>query len=263
MAYSDLGVLLPTESQYGNPGAYTEAIRAEATKQATYLSNMDQFYAQLDESKRQFDMNYSAREKEFSWTSQFQEKKLATETGLAERRLVMEEKQNDLVAQIKQKELQFAETNLGFEKERLGFEKEKLQAELESMRQQIGLKEKEFDLQRELGLGSLDVQRTTAASTSAYQMGQLNLATQTAGFNQQMEAAQLTAELSKLYPQGIRSSEPLNKAAAATGRPSYSYTPVSSMVPQPTISSYSNYTPSYSTSSSGSAVSDYYAKWGK
>lgn len=199
---SDLGVLLPTESQYSAPGAYTEAVRAEAQKQATYLSNMDQFYAQLDESKRQFDLNYSAREKEFSWTSQFEEKKLATETGLAERRLVMEEKQNDLISQIKQKELQFAETQLGFERERIGFEKEKLQAELDMMRQQIGLKEQEFSLQRELGLGQLELGKFTAQSQSAYQQGSLALEQDKLNAQVAINASQLTSK-SPIQPSSI------------------------------------------------------------
>jgi hypothetical protein len=55
MAIGDIGIFNPAEGQYKNPGAYDEALRADALKRATYLSMMDQFYEQLDETKREFD----------------------------------------------------------------------------------------------------------------------------------------------------------------------------------------------------------------
>ena len=61
----EIGMFLPAESAYGTPGAYSQALRAEATKRATYLSEMDQFYSQLEESQRQFDEMLSF--KESSW----------------------------------------------------------------------------------------------------------------------------------------------------------------------------------------------------
>jgi hypothetical protein len=51
----DIGIFNPAEGQYKTPGAYDEALRADALKRATYLSMMDQFYEQLDETKREFD----------------------------------------------------------------------------------------------------------------------------------------------------------------------------------------------------------------
>lgn len=51
----DIGIFNPAESHYKTPGAYDEALRADALKRATYLSMMDQFYEQLDETKREFD----------------------------------------------------------------------------------------------------------------------------------------------------------------------------------------------------------------
>ena len=61
-------MFLPAESAYGTPGAYSQALRAEATKRATYLSQMDQFYSQLEESQRQFDEMLSFKEE--SWEDQ-------------------------------------------------------------------------------------------------------------------------------------------------------------------------------------------------
>ena len=68
MALGEIGMFLPPESAYGTPGAFSQALRAEATKRAAYLSDMDQFYAQLEESKRQFQETLSFKEK--SWEEQ-------------------------------------------------------------------------------------------------------------------------------------------------------------------------------------------------
>jgi len=65
MAMGEIGMFLPAESAYGTPGAYSQALRAEATKRAAYLSEMDQFYSQLEESQRQFDEMLSFKEE--SW----------------------------------------------------------------------------------------------------------------------------------------------------------------------------------------------------
>jgi len=65
MAIGEMGMFLPAESAYGTPGAYSQALRAEATKRASYLSEMDQFYASLEESKKQFEETMSFREE--SW----------------------------------------------------------------------------------------------------------------------------------------------------------------------------------------------------
>uniref|UniRef100_A0A6H1ZCU8 Uncharacterized protein n=1 Tax=viral metagenome TaxID=1070528 RepID=A0A6H1ZCU8_9ZZZZ len=65
MAMGEIGMFLPAESAYGTPGAYSQALRAEATKRASYLSEMDQFYSQLEESQRQFDEMLSFKEE--SW----------------------------------------------------------------------------------------------------------------------------------------------------------------------------------------------------
>lgn len=59
MAIQDIGMFLPAESNYKTPGAYDEALRAEASKRAQYLSLMDQFYEQLNESQRQFNEKLS------------------------------------------------------------------------------------------------------------------------------------------------------------------------------------------------------------
>jgi len=63
MAFSDYAVFLPAESLYVRPGAYEEALKAEAIKQATYLGELSRFYKTLTEQKREFDLRH-ALEKE-------------------------------------------------------------------------------------------------------------------------------------------------------------------------------------------------------
>lgn len=65
MGLGEVGMFLPAESAYGTPGAYSQSLRAEATKRATYLSQMDQFNSSLEESKRQFEETMTFREE--SW----------------------------------------------------------------------------------------------------------------------------------------------------------------------------------------------------
>jgi len=62
MALGDTGMFNPAESHYLTPGAYGETLKAEALKRASYLSSMDQFYEQLDETVRQFNETLTFKE---------------------------------------------------------------------------------------------------------------------------------------------------------------------------------------------------------
>ena len=68
MAYADLSQFLPREGGFKQPGQFDRMLKAEASKRASYLSAMDQFYAQLEESGRQFDLDFGQRRKEFDKT---------------------------------------------------------------------------------------------------------------------------------------------------------------------------------------------------
>lgn len=61
---AEYGLFLPPEAAYTKPGAWRGAVEAEATKRATYLSQMDQFYAQLEEATRQFEATFGLKEEE-------------------------------------------------------------------------------------------------------------------------------------------------------------------------------------------------------
>jgi hypothetical protein len=62
MAIGDIGIFNPAESAYSKPGAYDDALRADAVKRASYLAMMDQFYEQLDETKREFDQTLTFKQ---------------------------------------------------------------------------------------------------------------------------------------------------------------------------------------------------------
>jgi hypothetical protein len=219
MPYSDLGVLLPTESQYGNPQAYTESIRAESNKQAQYLSNMDQFYTQLEESKRQFDLNYTARTKEFEWTSGFEEKRLAQQSDISNKQLALQEKEFTLKQQISEKQLAFQETELGFKKEQLGLETQKLQAELEALRANTGIAQQSMALQERLGMAQLTSKQQELNLQQELGLGQLRLGqqqlsatTQANQFSQNLQKASFLAGVNQAFPQGIQTGYSPTKA---------------------------------------------------
>lgn len=111
MAQGDIGMFLPSESHYKYPGAYSQALKAEAVKTANYLSSMDQFYAQLEESQRQFNEMLAfredvfARELEFNrwrWEETFdiQRERLDWEREYGTRALDIEEDRLDLTRDL-------------------------------------------------------------------------------------------------------------------------------------------------------------------
>ena len=83
MAYGDIGMFLPSEEAYTKPGSYENALQAEATKRASYLSSMDQFYAGLDAAMERLELEISSREKMFSeelaWQKEFGTRQLDIE----------------------------------------------------------------------------------------------------------------------------------------------------------------------------------------
>lgn len=62
----EYGTFTPTESAYTKPGAYKASVLAEATKRGSYLSAMDQFYAQLDQLEKQFEESLSFKRKQLA-----------------------------------------------------------------------------------------------------------------------------------------------------------------------------------------------------
>jgi hypothetical protein len=66
MAYNDLAQFLPQQGGFKQPGQFDRMLKAESLKKASYLSAMDQFYSQLEETMREFDLGLGQQKKEFS-----------------------------------------------------------------------------------------------------------------------------------------------------------------------------------------------------
>lgn len=101
------GIFLPSETAYKDPNRFRDILQAEGNKQAQYLAQMDQFFAQLDENKRQFDVNFAATEKRFTtdmaWKSdessldrELKRLELSIGERLGEGKLDLEKKQLDI-----------------------------------------------------------------------------------------------------------------------------------------------------------------------
>ncbi len=58
-------LLRPASQYYSTPGGATEAAKVHAVKEASYLSSMDQFYAELAEMERQFDLRLDLEQDKF------------------------------------------------------------------------------------------------------------------------------------------------------------------------------------------------------
>jgi hypothetical protein len=78
---------MPSYTSYATPYDAMNAAKADALKRASYLSSMDQFYAQLDESKRQFDQTYGLQvrtadlaERSQAWTEKYGTGQLALQS---------------------------------------------------------------------------------------------------------------------------------------------------------------------------------------
>ena len=89
MALGEIGLFNPAESTYMKPGAYDEALRGIAFKQASYLSAMDSFYEQLDETVREFNATLSFKETELAQTKALTEEQI----GLSSRQLDIQSEQ--------------------------------------------------------------------------------------------------------------------------------------------------------------------------
>ncbi len=89
MALGEIGLFNPAESTYMRPGAYDEALRANALKNAAYLSAMDQWYEQMDETIREFNETLSFKKTVEADTKAIEESKI----GLGSRQLDINEEQ--------------------------------------------------------------------------------------------------------------------------------------------------------------------------
>lgn len=152
---SGLGLFQPSEIAYKNPGQYKATLAAIGNKEADYLASMDQFFAQLDEMKREFDVSAEQKNRQFEEEMLFKQEEL--------------EWQSQENAYNRSSQEQMAS-------DRLDVEKEQIQAQSEISGQQFSLKRQELDeirsnneFMREL----YGAKEERAAAAESYSAGQL------------------------------------------------------------------------------------------
>lgn len=78
-----LGLFLPSETAYKDPGRFRDVLEAEGSKEAQYLASMDQFFAQLEESRRQFDITTEQRQEFFETELAWEKERSAEEIAFS------------------------------------------------------------------------------------------------------------------------------------------------------------------------------------
>ena len=92
MAYTDLSSFLPSESAYKNPGEFEITQRNLAIQRGTFQSEMDRFYAQLNETARQFDLSIELQQDQLGLKAQ--------EIGLTREQLQMAREEFDFTSEL-------------------------------------------------------------------------------------------------------------------------------------------------------------------
>ena len=114
MAYGDIGVFTPAESAYTRPGMYSDALRAEAAKRANYLSQMDQFYAQLEESQRQFDEMLEFKESQWEEELAFRRDRMALEDTWHDDTVTLKRREIDIASRAQRAQVSSSADQLDF-----------------------------------------------------------------------------------------------------------------------------------------------------
>jgi len=100
MAGTGLGLFLPSETAYKDPGRFRDILMAEGNKEAQYLASMDQFFARLEESQRQFDITTEQKqeffEEELAWAREKSEAELAFSQWAKEEDIMLGERGQDV-----------------------------------------------------------------------------------------------------------------------------------------------------------------------
>jgi hypothetical protein len=122
MAYGELGGLLPRVTSFSSPEAYTEAAKAEAHKKASYLAQMDQFFTQLQEATRQFDLTLEFQQKSFDETMAYQHEQLDWQKLYQQGLLDLQGDQNDLTRTQIGNEAKYQSGQLSLAQQRLNFD---------------------------------------------------------------------------------------------------------------------------------------------
>lgn len=114
--------MLRSETSFQNPEDYKSYVLGEATKRASYLASMDQFYANLEEATRQFNETLSYKQDVLSAEKGMFSEELAFNKWLAEENLALEEKKIASENFYQQQKIDLAERQLDIQEEQMDYE---------------------------------------------------------------------------------------------------------------------------------------------
>jgi hypothetical protein len=117
MGYGEIGSLLPGAAAYGSKRDYTQAAKTEALKRASYLSQMDSFYAQLEESSRQFDARLGFEREQFATEAELARDSLEWNKVMGRHKMDLEDRQLDLQEDLGWEELGLKRDIFDFQQE--------------------------------------------------------------------------------------------------------------------------------------------------
>jgi len=124
MAIQDIGMFLPAESQYKTPGAFDEALRAEAMKRANWLASLDQYYEQLAEIQRQFNETLKFKVETRDIETSLEKEKMKTQGGQWSEEMGLKREIFESDTELKKEELAIQREKLLGETENLGYTSE-------------------------------------------------------------------------------------------------------------------------------------------
>ena len=110
---ADLGQFLPRSTGRLD----VERARAYGESRAAYLSSMDQFYAGLEESQRQFDIQQELKEKEFKWQTEFEEEKFEQARKEFRKEFRLRKRESEARLELGERELELREEESEWERE--------------------------------------------------------------------------------------------------------------------------------------------------
>ena len=158
MAGTGLGLFLPSETAYKDPGRFRDILEAEGNKEAKYLASMDQFYAQLEEMKREFDVTTEQKERFFEEEMAFQTDKLEwqSEENSLDRALQRWSvgEQTSIQRQSMQNTADYQEGMLDINRQKLEYDREESQANLGFAKDKLRLEQEESYFLRDLYSGN-------------------------------------------------------------------------------------------------------------
>lgn len=144
------GLFLPSETAYKDPNRFADVLAAEGNKQAAYLADMDQFFAQLEEMKREFDVTAEMKERFFAEEMEFKGEELEfrrekSELDRALQRWTVGE-QTSLGRDKLASESAYRSEALGLQREQLEYGREETEGrfDLEAGRLRLEQEESEF-----------------------------------------------------------------------------------------------------------------------